>query len=90
MTSMLSHSCYPNVEQTISDLSNQLELSMIAVRKIHRGDQIFISYTDLLTATIVREDVNTDQNIKHRSFKDLYRHRHLVGCLQIEKVTKRL
>ena len=69
MTSMLSHSCYPNVEQTISDLSNQLELSMIAVRKIHRGDQIFISYTDLLTATIVREDVNNDQNHDSKIFR---------------------
>ena len=54
MTSMLSHSCLPNAEQTISDLTDSMKLSMVAVIDIRQGEQIFISYTELLAPTLVR------------------------------------
>ena len=55
MTSMLSHSCHPNVEQTISDHSGGLSLDMVTVRPVTEGEQIYISYTELLAPTLVRQ-----------------------------------
>ena len=55
MTSMLSHSCHPNVEQTIGDHSGGLVLDMVTVRPVAKGEQIYISYTELLAPTLVRQ-----------------------------------
>ena len=55
MTSMISHSCHPNVEQTISDHTGGLALDMVTVRRVRAGEQIYISYTELLSPTLVRQ-----------------------------------
>ena len=55
MTSMLSHSCHPNVEQTIGDHSGGLGLDMVTVRPVAAGEQIYISYTELLAPSLIRQ-----------------------------------
>ena len=55
MTSMISHACLPNVEQTISDMNENIMLSMIAIREIKAEEQIFISYAELLYPTVIRQ-----------------------------------
>ena len=39
MTSMLSHSCHPNVEQTIGDHSGGLVLDMVTLRPVAAGSR---------------------------------------------------
>ena len=55
MTSMISHSCLPNVEQTISDMNDNIILTMIPIREIKADEQIFISYAELLYPTVIRQ-----------------------------------
>ena len=55
MTSMLSHSCHPNVEQTIGEPGGGLRLDMVTVRPVAAGEQIYISYAELLAPTLIRQ-----------------------------------
>ena len=55
MTAMMSHSCSPTAEQNIHDHSNHLVLDTLAIRRIKAGEEISISYTELLAATPARQ-----------------------------------
>lgn len=55
LSAMMSHACTPNAEQAISNISCGLKLSLRATRKICAGEQIQISYTELLEPTIIRQ-----------------------------------
>ena len=55
MTAMMSHSCSPSAEQNIHDHSNHLVVDTLAIRRIRAGEEISISYTELLATTVSRQ-----------------------------------
>lgn len=55
LSAMMSHSCCPNAEQSIHALSDNLLFVLRASRQINCGEQIMISYTELLSNTINRQ-----------------------------------
>ena len=55
LSAMMSHSCSPNAEQSIHGFSNNLRFVLRASRPIKRGEQILITYTELLASTINRQ-----------------------------------
>jgi hypothetical protein len=55
LSAMMSHSCHPNAEQSIHGLSDDLLFVLRATRQIKCGDQIEISYTEILAPTINRQ-----------------------------------
>ena len=55
MTAMMSHSCCPTAEQNIHDHSNHLVLDTVAIRRIKAGEEITISYIELLATTVSRQ-----------------------------------
>ena len=55
LAAMMSHSCIPNTEQAIHSLADGLKFELRATRPIARGEQITITYTELLAPTAVRQ-----------------------------------
>ena len=55
LTAMMSHDCRPTAEQNIHDHTNGLLMEVLAIRPIRAGDQISISYTELLSTTVSRQ-----------------------------------
>ena len=55
MTAMMSHNCYPTAEHNIHDHGNQLVMDTLAIRRIPAGEEISISYTELLATTVSRQ-----------------------------------
>ena len=55
MTAMMSHSCLPSAEQNIHDHSSGLVVDTLALRRIKAGEEISISYTELLASTPARQ-----------------------------------
>ena len=55
MTAMMSHNCRPNAEQNIHDHSARLVVEVVAIRPIMAGEEITISYTELLNSTVSRQ-----------------------------------
>jgi hypothetical protein len=55
LAAMMSHSCTPNAEQAIHGLEDGLRLQLRTTRPIPAGEQIQISYTELLAPTAVRQ-----------------------------------
>lgn len=58
---MLNHSCDPNCVAVF----NGTKISIKAVKKINTGDELTISYTELLAPTKVRQE-----DLKHQYFFD--------------------
>ncbi|XP_023320139.1 protein msta isoform X2 [Eurytemora carolleeae] len=55
LSSMMSHSCFPNAEQTIGSQVDGMQFELRATRPILKGEQIQISYVDLLEPTLIRQ-----------------------------------
>ena len=55
LAAMPSHSCLPNTEQTIHSLADGLKFELRSTRPIARGEQITITYTELLAPTAIRQ-----------------------------------
>ena len=55
LSAMMSHSCHPNAEQSIHGLSDNLLFDLRATQQIKSGEQIEITYTEILATTINRQ-----------------------------------